>query len=328
MSIQSTTAGSYPKIGDSTEEQKLRRALHQLDKEEISEEDFAKVQETVTREVIQEQIDSGIDLVTDGGIRWDDAVTYEARKILGFKITGLIRYFDTNTFYREPIAESRVEYLKPILLDDYKFAVSASSKPVKAILTGPYTLARLSKNKFYREFSQLAYDLAHIIHREAQTLEEAGCPVIQFDEPALLSHKEDWNLFRKIYEVVTAQLSKSEKILFLNFGNLDGLYPKISAIPVETIGCELTKGHPNWNILKTSPLEKKLMAGILDARNTRMESEEEIVGLVNRLAEIVPLEKLTVSPSHSLEYLPRNVAKKKLTALSSAVKQFKEAKVS
>ena len=36
MTLETTIAGAYPKIGDSTEEQKLRRALHQLDKSEIS----------------------------------------------------------------------------------------------------------------------------------------------------------------------------------------------------------------------------------------------------------------------------------------------------
>lgn len=328
MSVLTTSAGNYPKIGDSTEEQKLRRALHQLDKGEISDEDLEKVLAEVTQEVVREQIEAGIDLVTDGRIRWSDAVTYQAGKIVGFKMTGLIRYFDTNTFYREPIVESRVEAGKPFLVEDYKFAASVSSKPVKAVLTGPYTLARLSKNTFYREFSQLAYDLAHIIHREAKALEDAGCPVIQFDEPAIVNRKEDWKLFERLYEIVAVEITKAEKILFLNFGHLEGIYPKVFNLAVDTIGCELTRNHPNWSILKTSPFEKKLMAGIVDARNTKMETEAELAEVVQRLSEIVPFEKLSVSPSHGLEFLPRSVAKKKLAVLAASVKSFKETKVS
>ncbi len=328
MNILTTVAGSYPKIGDTTEEQKLRRALHQLDKGEISEEELEKVLQEVTKEAIQEQIEAGIDLVTDGAIRWQDPLTYEAGKIFGFKITGLVRYFDTNTFYREPIIETRLESGKPIFLPDYQFAASASSKPVKAVITGPYTLAKLSKNQFYREFSQAAYDLAHIVHREAKGLEDAGCPAIQFDEPAVLHHQEDWKLFTNLYEIVTAGLSRAEKILFLNFGNLAAVYPKVTQLNVDTIGCELTKGHKNWGILKSVTFEKKLMAGIIDARNTKMESEEEIHESLHRLCEIVALEKVSVSPSHSLEFLPRIAARKKLSNLSAAVKQFNEAKVS
>ena len=227
VSVETTAAGAYPKIGDTTEEQKLRRAFHQFDKDEISEEDLEQVKNEVTELVIREQIDAGIDIITDGLIRWSDPLIYEAARIFGYKISGLLRYFDTNTFYREPIVETRLEYAKPILTADYQFALQHSSKPVKAILTGPYTLAKLSKNTFYREFRQLAFDLAHVIHQETKALEEAGAKYIQFDEPALLSHKEDLKLFFQMYEIVTAQLSGSEKTVFFNFGNLEGIYPKI-----------------------------------------------------------------------------------------------------
>ncbi len=323
--MKTTVAGSYPKIGDLAEEQKLRHALHQFDRHEISEENLQAVQEQVTREAIQEQIDVGIDLVTDGLIRWDDPLTYEAGKILGFKIAGLTRYFDTNTFYREPIVVTRLESRKPFLINDYQFAASvAGQKPVKAVVTGPYTLAKLSKNEFYRNLTQLAYDLAYILHQEAIFLEEAGCSVIQFDEPAILHHPEDWQLFLRVYEVVTTGLSKAEKVLFLNFGNLGEIYPKVCNIQVDTIGCELTKDHPNWKVLKSAPFTKKLMAGLIDARNTKMETEEEILETVHHLSEVVSLEKVTLAPSHGLEFLPRSVARKKLVLLAKAAKSYQE----
>ena len=328
MGLETTPAGSYPKIGDTTEEQKLRRALHQLDKNEITDEDLEQIQNEVTEEVIREQIDAGVDIVTDGSIRWKDPITYLVEKMFGFEITGLIRYFDTNTFYRHPIAESRVEAVKPLLVDDFKFAQSKSTKPVKAVITGPYTIAKLCRNQFYREFKQFAFDLAHIIHREAQALEEAGCQYLQFDEPAILQHKEELPLFLKIYEIVTAQLTKSEKTLLLNFGNLEGIYPKILNVQVERIGLELTKGHKNWEVLKTAPFTKKMMAGMVNARNTKMESPEETLQALHELGEHVNTDQLWISPSHSLEFLPRSNAKKKLEFLAQIAKQLKGAGVS
>lgn len=328
MPLETTLAGAYPKIGDTTEEQKLRRALHQFDKGELSEEDLEQVKNEVTEEVLRQQIEAGIDIVTDGLIRWDDPLTYITRKIFGFEISGLIRYFDTNTFYRQPIVETRLEFVKPILVSDYRFAQERSTKPVKVILTGPYTLAKLCRNRFYREFKQLAFDLAHIIHREAQALEEAGVRYIQFDEPAILQHKQDSVLFFQVYEILTAQLSKVEKILQLNFGNLEGLYPKILSLNVERIGFELTKGHKNWEVLKSAPFTKKMMAGMVDARNTRMESEVELNQEVHQLAEHIHLEQLWLSTSHSLEFLPRSNARKKLELLTNVAKQLRGASVS
>jgi len=328
MALETTIAGAYPKIGDTTEEQKLRRALHQFDKDEISEEDLEQVKNEVTEEVIRQQIEAGLDIVTDGLIRWSDPLTYIASRISGFEITGLIRYFDTNTFYRQPVVESRLEFVKPILVSDYQFTQERSSKPVKAIVTGPYTIAKLSRNKFYREFKQLAFDLAHIIHKEAEALEEAGCKYIQFDEPAILNHKQDLVLFSQVYEIVTAQLSKSEKTLQLNFGSLEGIYPKILNLNVERIGLQLTKEHKNWDVLKSAPFTKKLMAGIVDARNTKMESENDLVKAVHDLGEHISLEQTWLSTSHSLEFLPRTNAHKKMELLTNVAKQLRGASVS
>ena len=328
MVLETTLAGAFPKIGDTTEEQKLRRSLHQFDKNEITEEDLALIKNEVTEEVIRLQIEAGLDIVTDGLIRWDDPLRLIVRNITGVEIGGMIRVFDTNTFYRQPLIESRLEFIKPILVDDFLFAQEHSSKPVKVVLPGPYTLAKLSRNQFYREFKQLAFDFAHLLHKEAVALEEAGCKYIQFDEPALLQFKQDLPLFMQVYEILTAQLSKAEKIVQLNFGNIEGIYPKILNLNVERIGIELTPGHKNWEVIKAAQFGKKLMAGIVDARNTKMESEAELVKLLHQLGESVNLDNTWLSTSHSLEFLPRSNARKKIEILSSVAKQLRGASVS
>ncbi len=328
MVLETTLAGAFPKIGDTTEEQKLRRSLHQFDKGEINDEDLAQIKNEVTEEVIRLQLEIGLDIVTDGLIRWDDPLTYLARKMNGFEISGLIRYFDTNTFYRQPIVESRVEHVRPMLVNDFQFAQDHSLKPVKVVLTGPYTMAKLSRNRFYREFKQLVFDLAHLFHREVAALEEAGCKYIQLDEPALLWFKQDLPLFLQVYEILTAQLTKAEKIVQFNFGNIEGIYPKILNLNVERIGLELTPGHKNWDVIKSAPFTKKLMAGIVDARNTKMESESELVQLLHQLGESVNLDTTWISTSHSLEFLPRSNARKKLELLTHVAKQLRGASVS
>ena len=52
-------------------------------------------------------------------------------------------------YYRQPFIEGPVAWREPITVRDYQFAVEHSAKPVKAVLTGPYTLARLSVDKHY-----------------------------------------------------------------------------------------------------------------------------------------------------------------------------------
>ena len=56
----------------------------------------------------------------------------------------------------------------------------------------------------------------------------------------------------------------------------------------------------------------KLGAGIVNGRNTRIESLEQIEESIRRLSEVVPPDKIYVNPSCGLEYLPREVAFEKL----------------
>ena len=93
----STVPSNYPKIANRRGGQTLRRAISSFDRGRISADDLAATADDVTVEVIAEQERAGIDIITDGQIRWQDPVTYIAGGLHGFEIGGLIRYFDTNT---------------------------------------------------------------------------------------------------------------------------------------------------------------------------------------------------------------------------------------
>src|SRR3990170_6997296 len=114
--MQTTVAGSYPKIPNRPRPARLRQAIARLDRGEITAEELAQVEDEVTIEVIGEQVEAGLDLVTDGQIRWEDDQTRIAQRLDGFEITGLIRYFDTNTYYRQPNVTGPVGWREPILV--------------------------------------------------------------------------------------------------------------------------------------------------------------------------------------------------------------------
>ena len=323
-----TTVSHYPKIGDSFEEQLLRRSLAQYDRKEIDRAQLARIKDEVTRKVIEEQIEAGVELITDGQILWDDPVTYLAGKIKGFRLSGLLRYFDTNTFYRQPIAEKELAAPESLVVKDFQFANTLSSVPVKAVLTGPYTLAKLSRDQHYGDFEKFAAKIAAILGEETKRLAQAGAAVIQFDEPALLHFKKELPLFKKVWARLASYFpERLETILFLNFGDLSGLYPEILNLPVTCIGLDLTAANENWKLLAAAPFTKKLVAGIIDARNTKMETEEEIRERLENLLTIVSSGDLSLSPNYGLEFLPRESARRKLANLSKIVREFREAKV-
>ena len=318
-----TMVGNYPKISPDAKAPSLRTAISRFDESRITLEELKRVEEEVTKEVIQDQVDSGLDLVTDGQIRWDDGQTYIARGIQGFTVNGLIRYFDTNTYYRHPIPENRLQSNGAITVKDYEFAAANSARPVKAVITGPYSLARLSQLGCYEDLRSLVMDLVPILNREAKALQSAGASVIQFDEPSILKHKEDIDLFAEAIEGVTAGVTATTGVCTI-FGDATGIHSRLFSLPVDIIGLDFVMGPANYDLIGELPQEKKLGCGIVDARNTRLETVEDIAEAIKRVSGSVSPDRLYINPSCGLDFLPRPNARAKLTRLVEGAKKAQE----
>jgi 5-methyltetrahydropteroyltriglutamate--homocysteine methyltransferase len=319
--VNTTVVGSYPKIPDPPAPGRWRTSVEKLQRGEITREDLHRVEDEVTADVLREQADAGVDLLTDGQIRWEDGFTYFARGLDGFTINGLQRYFDTNVYYRQPVATGEIAWRGPITVADYQFAASHSARPVKPVVTGPFTLAVLSKDEFYGTLDQFVMALAAALNKELKALAAAGATVIQVDEPGLLTHRDQFPLFRRAAQALWDGVTAT-RAMYTYFGHLDGLYPAILELPVSVIGVDFVAAPRNWEILRKAKFTKALGAGLLDARNTRLESPDEVAAACRRAAEIAPPEMLQIGPSAGLEFLPRRVARRKLEALVSGVRLF------
>jgi 5-methyltetrahydropteroyltriglutamate--homocysteine methyltransferase len=315
-----TVVGSYPKIPNRPRPARLRNAIARFDRGDITLDDLKAIEDEVTIEVLQEQAEAGLDLVSDGHIRWEDEQTYIARSLSGVSINGLIRWFDTNTYYRQPVIEGAVAWREPITVRDYQFAAEHSAKPVKAVLTGPYTLARLSVDEHYKSIEKLAMAFAEALNQEAKALQQAGATFIQFNEPALTQYKEDFPDFRHVSERLLDGLT-AETAVYFYFGDVDGIYPQVLDLPFDLIGLDFVMGAANEALLHRTPFTKKLGLGIMDARNTRLEPAGQLVERIKTLGKGIAPDHLHVSPSAGLEFLPREMAQAKLKRLADAVRQ-------
>lgn len=320
--MKTTVVGNYPKIPDPPSPGRWRTSVEKLQRGEISAAEMRRVEEEVTTEVLREQADAGIDLLTDGQIRWEDGLTYFARGLTGFTINGLQRYFDTNTYYRQPIATGEVAWEAPISVADYTFAATHSPRPVKPVVTGPFTIAVMSRDDFYGNADQFVMALAAALNQELRALVKAGAPLIQVDEPGLLVRRDKFPLFRRAMGALWDGIS-CRRALYTYFGHLEGLYPAILDLPADVLGIDFVAGPRNWELLRQGawPKDKELGLGVLDARNTRLETSEEVATACRRAAEAVPASSLYVGPSAGLEFLPRRVARKKLEALVAGVRR-------
>ncbi len=320
MAITTTVVGSYPKPPDEGETFKLRKTLHALERGEATVDDLRAAQDELVTAVIREQEAAGIDIVTDGLVRWDDILTPIARQTAGLEIGGLLRWFDNNVYYRRPVCVGPIEWRGPSTVEAFEFAKSVATHDVKAIIPGPVTFARLSVDEHYDNHQDFVLAIARLLAQEAFELEAAGCKHIQIDEPALLDAPEDLDLGAEALYVVTGELNEAETTLATYFGDIKRLGPQMFEYPVDYFGLDLVAGQENFQLLELLPAEKKLQAGIMDARNTKLETAEELGRVIEMLLPKITEDRLRLAPSAGLEFLPREKARAKLERLGDAAR--------
>jgi 5-methyltetrahydropteroyltriglutamate--homocysteine methyltransferase len=313
--IQTTVVGSYPKPPDEGEPFVLRKTLHSLDRGEATREDVKKAVETLTAQIISEQEAAGIDIVTDGHAGWPDLLRPFAETWAGFEVGGLLRWFDNNTYYRRPVCTGPVECSGPVTIEAFRYASSVASHPVKAVLPGPVTFARLSVDEHYRDHEKFVMAVASVLATEAFELAAAGARHIQIDEPALLQAPDDLALARRALGPVVADAEPAEVTLATYFGDAETLGPEIFDLPGDVVGLDLVAGPRNLDLIKQAPHGARIQAGIIDARNTKLESVDELLALIDSIESAVDDTDLRLSPSAGLEFLPREKARAKLQRL-------------
>ena len=183
MKIETTLSGSFPKIPLESGQVNVRVVRNRLDQGKATDRDLAEAILETTRRILALQESAGVDIPVDGQVAWDDSQTYVARGLQGFEIAGLIRYLDSNTYYRQPEIVGPVSWKGPVTAEDFKSAQGMAQRPIKAILPGPYSLYRFSKDRHYKDAASGLRAVGEALSREAKALEEAGAKWIHFEEP-------------------------------------------------------------------------------------------------------------------------------------------------
>jgi 5-methyltetrahydropteroyltriglutamate--homocysteine methyltransferase len=321
MGLTTTVVGSYPKPPDEGKPFVVRKTLHAIERGDATADDLRAAQDDLVSAIIGEQEAAGIDIVTDGQARWDDILTPFASNIAGFEIGPLLRLFDNNVYYRRPVCTGAVEWRGPSSVEAFNYASSVATRPVKAVIPGPITFARLSLDEHYYDHGRFVYAIAEVLAQEAAELEAAGARYIQIDEPALLGAPEDLALATNAVEAIASGLAEAHVLVATYFGDAKRLGTELFRLPAQGFGLDFAAGPENVELLPDVPQGTTIQAGVLDARNTRLEDPAEVASLVERLLEHVAPENLWLSPSAGLEFLPREKARAKLQRLADIAKE-------
>jgi len=330
------STGSYPRIGDSPELQVLRRTIAAVDRAEKTSADLADAETEMTRRAIEEQVRAGIELVTDGLIRWYDPISHLAGKLAGVNIKGLLRYFDTNCYFRQPELVALPKRKAPLLVEEFDFAANtlgslatpagkAGRLGVKAVMTGPYTLAKLTlaADGRMKSLAARAEAYAEALTAEFCALAAAGAHFIQVDEPAIIKYPEDWAVFASALAPIARAKREAVKAgqrielgLYVYFHDCSPLYEKLAALPVDVLGLDFTYNPKLVEMVAAVGSPIALGLGLVDGRNSKLEAPGAVARRIEKLLPRITGDKVYLGTSCGLEYLPRDRAYAKLELLA------------
>ena len=324
MELLLASHSSYPRIGDNAEFQSLRRTIAAWEKGEKTDADLRAAEDRMTELALAEQAEAGLDVVTDGQIRWYDPISHLAGKLQGIRINGLLRFFDTNFYFRQPVIESEIKRTKPLIIEEFLFAKTKSSRPVKPVLTGPYTLARLSIEDGGKAvgFEKGLEGYITALGKELAALAEAGATLIQVEEPALLKNPGDFRHVEQGLAVLAARKGAAQLALALYFGDPAPLYDRLQTLPVDILNLDFTYSPRLVETIAASGTSKTLALGLVDGRNTRLEDPTTVSRQLERMSSRLSAGRTYLNSSCGLEYLPRDRALLKLKHLATIRKTF------
>lgn len=314
--LLTTTVGSFPKPDY------LVKARARFAKGEISRDDLRQLELQATAECIALQEDIGLDILVDGEMERGDMTTYFAENYQGMSISGLVRSYG-NRYYRKPIVVGPLQRSGPVTLEIYKYAQGLTRKPVKGMLTGPYTMMDWSFNEYYPDRRAVTLAFADVIHDEAVDLEKAGATYIQIDEPAVSTRPGEIELAIEALGVVTKGL-RAKTITHICYGDFAAIYPKMLELPVDQFDLEMTNSDFDLlDLFKKHGFNKEIGLGVLDVHSHKLEDKEEIKRNIRRALDVIPAERIYVDPDCGLKTRTTEESEAKLRAMVEAVREVR-----
>jgi 5-methyltetrahydropteroyltriglutamate--homocysteine methyltransferase len=305
--------------------------------------------------IINAQESAGLDILTDGDSRFDLAVGGKSWFFYVLeRLGGITRHRDYSaawdSFGFRPghiLWEVMEAYQPPVVTEQvvggplefaavWKVAQRLSDKPVKFGTICAPVLPHMMWNEFYLSENALVEDLADILNAELKDLANAGCQIIQLEEPthhfASLDPKVTDKDLEKMTEIFNRQLKGVDAEIWVHtcWGNPNQQScfwepPSYArALPhllqlnadVITFECASSEGK-DLHLFSQYKTDKKIAIGVVNHTRTTVEPPERVAALIRKALEYIPAERLVITTDCGFgrEGLSRRIAYYKLVSL-------------
>ena len=308
--------------------------------------EFARLLDRAAGAAIDDQNRAGIDIMTDGEERRGHYVLHIVNRLGGIDPVNRKRIsIRAGTSEQDaPRVVGRISYREPLLLDEFLFTHNHSGGIAKIGLPGPCTVADCVADEYYRgDRERLACDYADAIRHEVVALIEAGCRVIQFDDPVLLRHPDAaqaWGL-RALERCFAGLEGRATFVVHICRGypnkplERKGISYKanqdyyrdvlgwLAGSKLDVVSIEGAAGNLDPAVLGAIG-SKIVMLGVIDVGENDAESVESLVARATEALRYLPKRQLILAPDCGMIELTRASARQKLVNLALAGRRVNE----
>jgi 5-methyltetrahydropteroyltriglutamate--homocysteine methyltransferase len=284
-----------------------------------------QAQDEATLEAIRDQERAGVDIITDGEIRRESYSNKFANALDGIddKRVGEI-VGRTGNKIPVPIVSGPIRRRAAVEVRDVQFLRANTGKTIKITLPGPFTMAQQAINEYYPDDESLALAYAEAVNEEVHDLFAAGADVVQLDEPWLQARADAARRYG--IKAINRALAgvQGTTALHLCFGYAALVrdkpasgYSFLAELEESAAGqISIEAAQPKLDLRVLRALKSKTVhVGVLDLGVRNVESPHQVAMRIRAALDVVPAERLIVTPDCGMKYLPREVAFGKLSAL-------------
>ena len=292
--MQAFVTGIYPRS------EQLVQATRDLDRGRTTEEAVDEQVERDLAELVSIQQAAGLDLLSDGMLRWQDLFRPLLEATDGLETGALTRFLDTNTFYRAPHATTATPRLTGSLDTRYLQPVPG---PKVVTLPSPYALSEGT--------GASATAIAENVLKPV--VDSLDAELVVLAEPFLGREKASPALLAEPLEKLAGGPKLALQLTFCNAR--EPLQNGLAELPVDAIGIDFYATH-----LDDVPkgFGKLLLAGIVDARSSALEDPRELAEFAERLHNDREVEQVALVPNGDLQFVSERIAQEKLGRLGAA----------
>ena len=331
--LPTTITGSLPRPSWYTENLGTRHFL-----EAMVSRRFREQYEDALTCYLRDQELAGLDIVTDGDCRFDDDVggqswtAYPPNHMTGLDIAHpvptpagrggiwfprghiLHDYLESRVMpvITGPIGRGNLQYTAM-----WKAAQRFTEKPVKFGGVSAEIVAFALQDKYYKSIPERIFAIADAFNAEYHELADAGCPVIQIEEPQLhliairkiqdkvINQELMMEAFNRTVKGLRAKTevwahscwgNPSQQRMFAEVQSYKAALENYNKVDADVVTFEMSSsGGIDLEAIGKIITDKKISIGVIDHHTLQVESPEQVAAQIRAALKHIPAERLMVS---------------------------------